>query len=194
MKQLRPFYSDEEESALYVQPYSALRWQAHRERVNFTASLLESLAADTGGRTVADLSCGDGAVIEAARAVRWERIYLGDVVARPGLDIVGPIEETIELCPPSDIFVCSETIEHLRNPLHALKRIRLKTCKALLLSTPWAEDDDENPEHYWGFDVQDISKMLWDAGFHEARCDVELFTPRVDDYYTFQIWTVKLPT
>jgi hypothetical protein len=190
IKQLRPFYSDDEEAKLYAAPYDHTAWPDHRERINYTASILEGLAADTRGRSVADLSCGDGGVLAAAKAVRWSSTFLGDRAARPGLDVVGPIEETISQCPEVDLFVCTETLEHVRDPLAVLKAIRARTKKALLLSTPAGEEGTGNPQHCWGWDPAGIFGLLRDARWH-GRADIELWTPTTDQYYTFQIWQVR---
>lgn len=191
IRQLRPFYSDAEEAELYAEPYDHTRWVDHRERVNYTASLLEELAADTHGRSVADLSCGDGGVIEAARAVRWSRVYLGDRTARPGLDVAGRIEDILDGCPETDLFVCTETLEHVRDPLAVLKGIRRVTRRGVILSTPAGEEGDDNPQHYWGWTPEDLFKLLTEAGFNDWQADVELWTSRNDDYYTHQIWTLR---
>jgi SAM-dependent methyltransferase len=191
MIQLRPFYSDDEEAKLYAEPYDHNRWNDHRERVNYTASLLEELAATTHGRSVADLSCGDGGVINAARAVRWSGVYLGDRTARPGLDVAGRIEDTLDGCPEMDLFVCTETLEHVRDPLAVLKGINRVARRGVILSTPLDEEGDDNPQHYWGWGLEDISGLLDAAGFGDWTNECEVWTSPSNDYYTHQIWMLS---
>lgn len=191
IKQLRPFYSEDKEAELYADPYDHRRWHDHRERITYTASLLEQLAASTHSRSVADLSCGDGGVIEAARAVRWSSIYLGDRTARPGLDTVGPIEQTLNACPEVDLFVCTETLEHVRDPLAVLRGIARVARRGLILSTPLGEEHNENPQHYWGWDVEGVDGLLCDAGFDGDRADCDIWTAKSSQYYTHQFWRVE---
>jgi len=130
-------------------------------------------------RTVADLSCGDGAV---AAALDAHRTYLGDLA--PGWDICGPIEETVDRIPKVDLFVCTETVEHLDDPDGVLARIREKTF-GLVLSTPVAEFTDGNPEHYWGWDADDVEDMLQTAGFTPEIVTLLSVRPLG---VTYQIW------
>jgi hypothetical protein len=63
-----------------------------------------------------------------------------------------------------DVFVLSETLEHVERPAELLAAIR-KKARHLLLSTPLAEFDDRNPEHYWGWDKAGIRELLDVAGW-----------------------------
>lgn len=177
-RQLRPFYSPGELAAVYAGGYDHTRWPDHVERVAKTAAVLDEFAAETGSATVADLSCGDGAIVGLSEHP-WRERHLDDIT------LGGPIERTIEALEPVDMFVCSETLEHVEDPDDLLAKIRTR-AKHLLLTTPCGEDDDDNPEHYWGWDTGDIRQMLTAAGWSDCR--VELFSPESVAYYTFQIW------
>lgn len=85
---------------------------------------------------------------------------------------------------PVDVYICSETLEHLEDPDAVLRKIRGKSGH-LVLTTPDSEATNENPEHYWSWGTGDLESMLHAAGWTGS---VELFTPDID-YYTFQIWT-----
>jgi hypothetical protein len=163
-------------------PYDHARWPEHVHRVARTAAILAAMRPDS----VADLSCGDAAIVTAAGL--HGSAVLGDIM--PGWSICGPIEHTIKQIPAVDVFVCSETLEHVRDPDGLLAAIRLKAGR-LLLSTPCGEADAENPEHYWGWDASDLDGMLAAAGW--TGREVELYAPppragESEPYYTYQIW------
>lgn len=177
-RQLRPFYDPMKLIAVYGRRYDHTQWPDHVLRVEHTAELLQKMQPTS----VADLSCGDAAIVNRAGCRRMA--LLGDYT--PGWPYYGPIEHTITEIPPVDVFVCSETIEHVEDPDGLLVAIRGK-AKRLLLSTPIGEDNDDNPEHYWGWDVDDVDRMLAAADWTERQ--VERYAPSPDPYYTFQIWT-----
>lgn len=179
-RQLRPFHTAEQLAALYARPYDHTRWPDHIERVAHTTAALDRFAVMLGARSVADLSCGDGAIVNRSTHP-WDLKVLRDL-ATTGL----PVEEQINLLAPVDVFVCSETLEHVQDPDALLAAIRPK-ARGLLLTTPHGESDDTNPEHYWGWDSQDLDGMLAAAGWGERA--MELFTPRAPSPYVFQIWT-----
>jgi hypothetical protein len=162
---------------VYARPYDHTDWPDHVERVAYTARLLRAMSP----HNVADLSCGDGAVVGMAQLS--DIAFLGDYTG--GRDFTGPIERTIEEIPPVDVFVCSETLEHIEDPDALLRAIRGK-ARRLLLTTPCGESDARNPQHYWGWDTSDLDAMLAAAGW-TAR-DVTLFTAESNAYYTFQVW------
>jgi hypothetical protein len=177
-RQLRPFYTAEQLAQVYARPYDHTRWADHVERVAKTVQALDAFAAQTDSRTVADLSCGDGAIVGQSRHP-WTERHLDDFTRG------SPIETTIEALSLVDMFVCSETLEHVQDPDGLLEKIRGK-ARHLLLTTPCGENDDDNPEHYWGWDADDLRTMLTSAGWTDAT--VERFTPSSVAYYTFQIW------
>jgi hypothetical protein len=131
--------------------------------------------------SVADLSCGDAAIVRAAGLE--DVAQLGDYT--PGHQFCGPIEQTVDLIPPVDVFLLSETLEHVEDPAGLLWKIR-QVASRLLLSTPLDEDTDRNPEHYWGWGFVDINDLLSKAGWNNRV--YQTFTPASDSYYTFQIW------
>jgi hypothetical protein len=131
-------------------------------RIDITYAIASWLLPPTGA-WVADLSCGDGTIVNRLVKHYGAQATLGDIA--PGRPITGPIEETIELLDRVyDLFICSETIEHLNDPDTVLKQIRLKT-HWLVLSTPVGNTDPDNPEHLWAWDREDVDVMLRRAGF-----------------------------
>lgn len=159
---LRPAPDKAELDRLYAVPHDHTRWDDHLIRVNVTTVLARSVLP-LGG-VVADLSCGDAAIARHLEASHRARLILGDYA--PGYDLQGPIEETLERvgAGEADLWVCSETIEHLDDPDAVLGQIRKRTDR-LLLSTPEGETDNANPEHLWGWDAQEVERMLEAAGF-----------------------------
>lgn len=177
---LRPAYGLDELSRIYAVPHDHTRWQDHVVRVAATAALARSCAGAV--RRAADLSCGDGAVLQAIDA--RERLF-GDFA--PGYRFTGPIEATIDEIPPVDVFVCCETLEHLDDPDLVLKAIRAKT-RGLILSTPVDAWGDTNPEHYWAWSRAAVEDMACTAGF-EPRVYAELdFRQCPGGEYSFGCW------
>jgi hypothetical protein len=110
----------------------------------------------------ADLSAGDGAIINA---VKCETKYIGDLV--PQHPICGLIEDTIKDIPYVDLFILTETLEHLEDPAGLLRKLRNKTSR-ILISTPLNEDERFNPEHLWVWDKEGVEQMLVDTSFSPA--------------------------
>lgn len=182
---LRPMPSADELAAMYAEPHDHTKWDDHRFRVDVTSALAHHMLPQGG--TVADLSCGDATIAMRLAASHNARLYLGDFA--PGYAFEGPIEETIGQIPDVDLFICSETIEHLDDPDAVLAQIRRKTT-ALLLSTPDGETGEGNPQHVWGWDSEAVEKMLRDAGFTPAVYNLLDLRP-AGGVYAFQIWACR---
>lgn len=178
---LREAYPPDKLGEIYAAPHQHDKWPDHQIRVAVTVQIAHALVGDIGA--AADLSCGDAAIV---RALGVPICYLGDYA--PGHAYHGPIEETVEKIPRVELFVCSETIEHLDDPDLALKKIRART-DALVLSTPvdaW-NDADRNPEHYWAWSRGDVEEMLSAAGFRIVLYN-ELDLRPGGGEYAFGIW------
>lgn len=179
--QLRPFHTRERLAEIYDHPYDHTMWPDHIQRIEKTTRVLDEFAARIDARSVADLSCGDGAIVNGS-SHDWDRIELSDLTRG------AMIQDSLPRLAPVDMYVCSETLEHVEDPDWLLRTIR-EHAGALLLTTPCAKWDDNNDEHYWAWDTVDLSDMLVTAGWNNGK--VELFTPTVSMYYTFQIWTCQ---
>lgn len=178
-QRLRPAYSPDELARIYATPHDHRRWRDHHLRVAATIEVARWMAGDSV-HTAADLSCGNGAILEGIPA---ERKYFGDFA--PGHELTGPLEETLERIPDVDLYVCSETLEHLDDPDKALKAVRAKT-ETLVLSTPVDAWGDENLEHYWAWSRADVEEMLAAAGFRPVVYSTVDFRPGLP--YCFGIW------
>lgn len=184
---LRPAYSAADLGRLYAVPHDHTRWADHLMRVDMTIKLARELMPaplTPQPMVIADLSCGDAAI---GRALTGEdgktgavRLILGDIA--PGYEITGPIEETIDSLPFADMFICSETVEHLDDPDAVLIQIRRRS-RTLVLSTPLAEFLPYNPEHYWGWDHDGVREML-EAADWTVRLQRDVLHPLAQ----FQIW------
>ena len=177
-KRLRPAYNDEQLAQVYSEPHQHWQWADHRLRVQMTIAFATWFGSV---ETVADLSAGDAAIINAIDA---KTCYIGDFA--PGYEFTGAIDETIDQIPVVDLFICSETIEHLDNPEATLKKIRAKT-RALIVTTPIAEDNDHNPQHYWGWDTEAVRELLEGAGFKPVVSNILNFSD-AGLVYNYQFW------
>jgi hypothetical protein len=179
-KRLRPAHTPEQLAQIYATPHDHTQWPDHIARVDATIAIAKALAGGTLD-SAADLSCGSGAVLGALNV---RRLHLGDYAR--GYEYVGPNEETIEAIPEVDMFVCTETLEHLDDPDAVLKAIRAK-ARMLVLSTPVDAWDDDNIEHYWAWSQADVEEMLAAAGFTVAGYAELDFRP-YGLVYSFGVW------
>jgi hypothetical protein len=182
-QRLRPAYSDGELAQLYAAPHDHRQWADHHLRVDVTAQVARWVAGDGVG-IAADLSCGNGAILKATPAMVR---HFGDYA--PGYEHTGPIEKTIKDIPEVDLFICSETLEHLDDPDAVLGEIRAKS-DTLVLSTPVDAWDDDNPEHYWAWSRDHVEGMLDLAGFTPLVYTELDFRP-MGLKYSFGIWAVR---
>lgn len=168
---------------LYPRPHVHTRWADHIIRVDET--ILMAAAMLPRGGTVADLSCGDAAIARALAASHGARVILGDFAA--GYEYRGRIEETIQCIAPGsvDLWILSETLEHLDDPEAVLREIRSR-AKALVLSTPDGETGRSNREHVWGWDCEEVGRMLEATGWTPQLHKV-LEHP-AGGVYSFQLW------
>ena len=177
-RRLRPAYTQAQLADVYARPHEHSSWEDHRLRVQMTIAF----ASWFGNiESIADLSAGDAAIINAIPA---KTRYIGDFA--PGYEFTGAIDDTIELIPKVDLFICSETIEHLDDPEKTLAKIRAKT-KAIIVTTPDSEINDGNPEHYWGWDSVGVRELLEGAGFKPVIFNTLQFeNPSL--IYDYQFW------
>lgn len=182
-KRLRPAYTGEQLAALYAAPHDHRRWRDHHLRVDVTSSVARWMAGG-GVHRAADLSCGNGAILDALPA---KVKHFGDFA--PGYAHQGPIEETILRIPNVDVYVCSETLEHVDDPDLVLRLIRERSA-TLVLSTPVDAWDDDNPEHYWAWSREDVEAMLTAAGWRLHVYSEVDFRP-MGLPYCFGVWGVR---
>lgn len=184
IKRLRPKWSDEDLKKIYETPHDHFRFgRGHSLRVEVTQNILKDMASLTNASSGADLSCGNGAILDILNITK----YFGDYA--PKYQYHGPLEETIHKIPNVDIYVCSETLEHLDDPGYALKLIREKS-KSLVLSTPIENWGDTNGEHYWSYDREGVEELLKESGW-TPNVFLFLDTTVFGESYKYGIWGCK---
>jgi len=180
---LRPRLTPAQMDKVYSMPHDHRRYgRGHGERVAKTIEVAHQFPFDV--LSVADLSCGNAAI---ARSFPDARLVLGDFA--PGYDIMGPIEETILKIDPVDLFILSETLEHLDDPGDLLCEVRDKT-DLLVLSTPVDCWDDTNQEHYWAWSREGVEELLTDAGFDVLTYDT-VDSRLYQEPYCYGIWSCQ---
>lgn len=193
IKQLRPFYDPDELTKIYDHVYDHTRWEDHKKRVADTVTIaVDFIRSQTQPLIfeLADLSCGDGAIVDGIRRELTDYEFnceLSDIVPADHLTMYGPIEEATRLFGDGafDLVICSETIEHVEGPVALLRELR-RVAKAMVLTTPADEVDDGNPEHYWSWGVGDVAGLLDMTGWRTCQ-----FTVKNYGYYDHQIWVCQ---
>lgn len=197
LRQTQPFRDAAANAALYAERYDHARWEEHATRIAWAKQRLNDwLAWQTRTRplVVADLSAGDGALVQHLQETTRSRgctALTSDLT--PGAALLrGEINDVIRLLNDQvvDLFICTETLEHLQRPFELLREIRRVAREAFISTPAWPADNpdwvDDNPEHYWQWDAAELGGLLLDVGF-QAR---ELTLVR-GDYYTYQCWVVS---
>jgi hypothetical protein len=181
---LREKYTDEELKQVYAVPHDSSKWEDHNIRVARTIEIAKQYVPLHGLDFAADLSAGDARIIRGL-GLPDASLFIGDYA--PGYQFWGPIEETINEIPDVKIFILSETLEHLDDPVSVLKQIRAKT-DYIVVTTPHAKWDDNNPEHYWAWDGDGVTGLLEESGFITKHFEV---LPLAHYYYDFQVLIAK---
>lgn len=204
---LRDARTAEAEQAYYARTYpdgyKHTVWPDHVERVAASVALLNRWSSRF--TTAADLSCGDGAILRGLSGLN--RVYVGDLngvdMEQPGWS--GSTTEVTQLPPgalpeslwalpedalPVDLYVLSETLEHMDDPDRLLQSLTMFS-RYLFVSTPVDERHDSgNLEHYWSWSCPDVHNMLMDNGWLplERELLVPQSTVHMDDAYHYQLW------
>lgn len=200
-KRLREARLGEAETRYYEQVYPrGYRhdvWPDHVERVAASAELISRYRSQI--KTAADLSCGDAAILSRIDD-GLEQAYVGDLIGargeyptRPHVRVLpaGPLPGSLEHLPQQvDLFVLSETLEHMDDPDDLLRRLALY-ARYLFVSTPLDEiESSGNLEHYWSWGQADVHQMLRDAGWDPV--ELKILVPRstltLEHAYHYQLW------
>ena len=185
IKKLREFHDAKELAKIYATPHDhAIYGRGHGIRVNMTIQLAKDMAYQAEAKSVADLSCGNGAI---ARALDIEKTILGDYAE--GYEYSGLLEVNLKKIENVDLYICSESIEHVENPSSVLNLIRQKS-KTLVLTTPIDAWHDKNEEHYWAWGRQDVEALLKNAGW-SPDIFIMLDTTVFSEPYIYGMWGCK---
>lgn len=179
----------------YPQGYDHTVWPDHVERLHASVEFLSPWIQGRRITTAADLSCGDGALIDLLPWPVEERTK-GDLVAGPYLDVIGPLPDTLETLTGTtvDLYLCSETLEHVADPDALLYTIS-QYAEHLFVSTPVGEPQTSgNLEHYWSWNPGDVRDMLTASGWLPMayqRFRPVYQAPGDPHPYTFQFWLAE---
>lgn len=185
IKQLRQFHNNEILAQIYAKPHDhKIYGRGHDVRVEVTKNIVRDAIAMTNAKSIADLSCGNADIVKSTGI---QNAFLGDYA--PTYPLVGSIEKTIVEIPKVDIYVCSESLEHMEDPSQILRLIRDK-AKYLVLSTPIENWEDTNAEHYWSWDRQGVEELLNESGW-TSNIFLYLDTTVFNEPYKYGIWGCK---
>jgi len=131
---------------------------------------------------VLDVGCGEGAFLEKARRRGWKVAGTEIDVTRPAVPGIRITSSLAQAAGRFDCITCWHVLEHLPDPLAALRemRSRLTADGALILSVPnagglqarifgrfWFHCDV--PRHLFHFDLHSLRRMLENAGFRVVQ-------------------------
>lgn len=185
IKKLRDFHTAKELAKIYATPHDhKIYGRGHGIRVDTTIQIAKDMAYQANAKSVADLSCGNA---EIAKALNIEKIILGDYAQ--GYEYSGPLEVNLKKIDNVDLYICSESIEHVEDPGYVLSLMRSKS-QTLVLSTPIECWHDTNEEHYWAWDRQDVETLLKNAGWN-PNVFIMLDTTLFGEPYIYGMWGCK---
>lgn len=187
---LRPLPTPEQLQAMYPKPHDhTIYGMGHDMRVRMTIAMAVGRMGGDPPANIADLSCGNGVI---ARSISkgfggTAPVILGDFAA--GYEHQGPIEQTIHQIPNVDVFVLSETLEHVDDPGQVLRDIRAKAHR-LVLSTPIECWDDGNGEHLWAWDREGVEQLMIEASWL-PQVFVSLDSRTFREPYLYGMWVAS---
>jgi hypothetical protein len=190
---VRPLYSDTELLELYGKPWEQASSDhphlAHCPNPWIYWDLMIAVGKSfTEIDSIADMSAGDGRISRALGEHHGVEPVLGDFA--PGYAHTGTLQETVPTLGIVDLYICTNTVEHLDDPDADLKVIREHTVE-MLLSTPVEEWNDPSGGHYWAWSRKGVEEMMLDAGF-EVSAYVELdLTPYWNPHCKHGIWACR---
>jgi len=186
-------FTDDEIAALYAEPWTQAP-SDHPHLVNCPNPWTYwdlTIALGKGFGTVAsiaDMSCGNGTIARALAEHSQIVPILGDLAA--GYEYQGTLQETVPRLGVAELFICTNTIEHLDDPDADLRLIR-EHCETLLMSTPVDEWDEPSGGHYWAWSRGGVEEMLTAAGF-QVSSYVELdLTPYWNPHCRHGMWACR---
>lgn len=138
--------------------------------------------------SIADLSAGDARITRPIAEHSGVEPILGDVA--PGYPIQGELTDTVRDISAVELFVCTNTLEHLDDPDGDLRLIRSKADK-LFASGSLDEHAEPSGDHYWSWDRGDLEQMLESAGWRvSAYCELDM-TPYWYPHCKFGMWACR---
>lgn len=187
IERLRPAHSDDDLRQIYSEPHDHNRYgHGHHLRVETTKVVAKWVRDAMRITSVADLSCGNGE-IATSLGLGPRQTILGDYA--PGYGLTGPLTETIRRIGAVDLFICSETLEHLDDPRAALFQMR-DVADHLVLSTPLEAWEDNNTEHYWAWNRVGVESLFAATGWTPVMfCTVD--SRVLGESYLYGVWCCR---
>jgi SAM-dependent methyltransferase len=152
-----------------------IRRRPHRSDGNYLllSALVDSLVAARDryvpqGSSMLDVGCGDKPYYPLFATATSE--YIGaDVVDGPKVDVVCPLEHLAFPDTHFDTVLCSQVLEHVREPVTALREIArvLRPSGVLLASTHGTYPYHPHPTDYWRWTQDGLRALFDDAGGFE---------------------------
>lgn len=139
---------------------------AQSERIAATIALGKQLPRDEV-QSIADLSAAGTSITPELGEHFGCNPILGDYGKNYGYapQYTGSYVDTLPLIDKVDLYVCSETLEHVEDPDDMLAMIRPR-CRYMLLTTPvWEEPEQPSHGHLWTWRRDDVETMLSEAKF-----------------------------
>lgn len=157
-----------------LRKFIANHFNYNSSREYLEAFLTEAAASVTPGAKVLDAGAGDckykalfsGADYTATDFLQVDKPY--DLAA---LDFVGNLQQLAIVTESYDVVICSQVIEHLREPEQALRELHrvLKPAGRLWLSTPLFFEEHETPHDYFRYTQFGLQHLLEKTGFQLER-------------------------
>jgi hypothetical protein len=149
----------------------------HRERTAMVATLIREFIADHPVGSISDLGCGDGSLLASISDLPLSAWGYDagkanvDQARSHGLDV-----RHANLMSPGleygELITASEVVEHLVDPHGFIAGL---PGRALILSSPSAEDGDWHYEHHsWAWDMEGYAALVTGAGWtiiRHVECD-----------------------
>lgn len=153
-----------------------------KRRIRFTAQNVNQL----DGKTILDVGCQDCLL---KKYINKRFLYHGIDLQNPDNKniIIGDIEE-LETNEKYDIIICTEVLEHLKNPVSTIKKMKNIANKYIVISIP------HDPQYM-------LSRMLIPCGEHYWTITPEILKihlgkPFKECFYNFRrhyfsIWKIR---
>ena len=167
---------DSDYSSRYAELYRAHWWWRSRENLVIT-KIAERAPAD-GWERALDVGCGDALFLgrlagfaNTVEGLEIDESLVSEGAAERHTIHIGALAETFEPASPYDFVSMLDVLEHIEEPLPALKRARevMSPGGVLLITVPafqslWTSHDDLN-HHFVRYTRRDLARLVEEAGF-----------------------------
>lgn len=152
-----------------------------RDRLLVAADFVKELCETRGIKTVSDLCCGDGGLLQYLKpffdqneikfwGYDFQPSNVDDATKKRGVDVrfADVINEDIEI---GELAIMTECLEHFFDP-HAMVRKVAEKADAIVASSPNGEVPEAHYElHTWGWSEPAYTNLIEQAGFKVIRIE-----------------------